>query len=271
MRFGETAHGTDERHAQTFDVLRATGQDALAGGDGEVMVSGTTGAVVAGDSGVRAFAGLAPELFAANRAGLQKFRAELAEGRFTPDAFQDGENFFGNRNVTAIVLEVPVEMIGAAGASVHAWTTVSLHGHAPEMQVSRWGLPLMTHIYMLDAAEKEQYNRVRPSEETPHFSEIVAASVHRMTTLAGTADDPAAYASRIVDQLFPTTLPYVLGSPAVFDLAGFNGRRLTDNVMNVMLSLATRAPIDNGVAVDKANIVKTFPYFGAPVPDPVRD
>jgi hypothetical protein len=46
--------------------------------------------------------------------------------------------------VTAIVLEIPINLIGLG--DVRAWATVSLHGHAPEVQVSRWGLPLITHI-----------------------------------------------------------------------------------------------------------------------------
>ena len=29
---------------------------------------------------------------------------------------------------------------------VHAWATASLYGHAPEVQVSRWGLPLITNV-----------------------------------------------------------------------------------------------------------------------------
>ena len=65
----------------------------------------------------------------------------------------------------------------------------------------------------------------------------------------GSADDPAAYAQRVVERLFPTTLPYVLGSAASFGFAGFNGRALTDNVENVMLSLQANTPIDQGAAV----------------------
>ena len=58
--------------------------------------------------------------------------------------FHDGANYFQNRNVTAIVMEVPAQSIGDPAATVRAWITVSLCGHAPEVQVSRWGLPLLT-------------------------------------------------------------------------------------------------------------------------------
>ena len=68
------------------------------------------------DAGVRIFAGLAPDLFAANRTGIDAFRAALAAGKFAPDLFHDGANYFQNRNVTAIVIEVPTQSIGDPAA-----------------------------------------------------------------------------------------------------------------------------------------------------------
>jgi hypothetical protein len=67
------------------------------------------------------------------------------------------------------------------------------------------------------------------------------------------------------------TLPYVLDSAASFDFAGFNGRAITDNVMNVMLSLQTNTPVDDGASVARTNILDEFPYFGAPHADPIVD
>jgi hypothetical protein len=217
IRFGEVGHaegaGPEGRHVQTLEVRRATGRDAAEGTEGDVIASGTTGRIAAGDAGVRIFAGLAPDLFAANRTGNVAFRAALAVGKFAPDLFHDGANYFQNRNVTAIVMEVPTQSIGDPAATVRAWVTVSLCGHAPEVQVSRWGLPLMTHIFITDPAVQDDYNRSLPAADVPRFSQIVADALARVTQLAGTADDPAAYAQRVVERLFPTTLPYVLAFP----------------------------------------------------------
>jgi Domain of unknown function (DUF4331) len=265
------ARGPEGRHGQTMEVRRATGRDAGEGTQGEVIASGITGRIVAGDAGTRIFAGLAPDLFAANKAGIDAFRAALAAGKFAPDVFHDGANYFQNRNVTAIVMEVPTHFIGDAAATVRAWITVSLCGHVPEVQVSRWGLPLMTHAFITDEAVRDDYNRSRPSADVPRFSQIVADALARITPLAGTADDPAAYAQRMVERLFPTTLPYVLDSAASFGFAGFNGRAMTDNIENVMLSLQANTPIDQGAAVDRTNILSEFPYFGAPHADPIVD
>ena len=48
--------------------------------------------------------------------------------------FHDGANYFQNRNVTAIVMEVPTQLIGDPAVTVRAWITVSLCGHALEVQ-----------------------------------------------------------------------------------------------------------------------------------------
>jgi hypothetical protein len=275
IRLGQVGHaqgqGPESRHVQTLEVRRATGRDAAEGTEGEVIASGTTGRIVAADAGVRIFAGLASDLFAANRAGFAAFREALAAGKFAPDSFHGGVNGFQNRNVTAIVMGVPTQWIGDPAAMVRAWVTVSLCGHAPEVQVSRWGLPLVTHIFITDAAAKDDYNRSLPSADVPRFSQIVADALPRVTQLADSTEDPAAYAQRVVERLFPTTLPYVLDSAASFGFAGFNGRAMTDNVMNVMLSLQTNTPIDNGATVARTNILDEFPYFGAPHADPIVD
>jgi hypothetical protein len=118
-------------------VRRATGRDAAQCTEGEVIASGTTGRIAAGDAGVRIFAGLAPDLFTANRTGIDAYRAALAAGKFAPDLFHGGANYFQNRNVTAIVIEVPTQSIGEAAATVRAWVTVSLYGHAPEVHGQR--------------------------------------------------------------------------------------------------------------------------------------
>jgi hypothetical protein len=67
VQFGAPTHadGGEHRHVQTFAVRRATGADALKGAAGELIISGNTGRVVKADQGCLAYAGLAPDLFAA--------------------------------------------------------------------------------------------------------------------------------------------------------------------------------------------------------------
>jgi len=142
VQFGAPAYadGGEDRHVQTFAVRRATGADALKGAAGDLIISGDTGRVVKSDQGCLAYAGLAPDLFATNGAGFGAFRKALwSENRFAPEAFQNGQSFFADNNVTAIVLEVPSSLIGQG--VVHAWATASLYGHAPGSCRMNWTRP----------------------------------------------------------------------------------------------------------------------------------
>ena len=265
VKFGPVSHtdGGERRHVQTFEARRATGQSALRGEEGDLIASGRTGEPATTPEGVSVFAGLSPDLFAGDAAALEAFRsAFFKEGRFDPAAFQNRKNYFARRNVTAIVLEVPSEMIGRG--KVRGWATVSLVGHAPEVQVSRWGLPLITHVFMPDMTMREDYNHSTPADDVPRFSGQIGGIAENLTRLAGSASDPSDYAKRLIARLCPTTLPYELDTAAAFDFAGFNGRALADDVMDVILTLATNTALGDGVAPDRDRVWGEFPYFGPP-------
>jgi hypothetical protein len=87
--------------------------------------------------------------------------------------------------------------------------------------------------------------------------------VTRLTRLGGTAADPADHARRLVERLCPVTLPYELGTVAAFGSDGFNGRGLADDVMDVILTLATNTQLSDGVAPDSGRMRDELPYFGA--------
>lgn len=268
--FGAVTHSEKEpgKHLQSIQVLRATGDAAKRGAEGDLIASGPTDTVVETNGAVKVFAGLAPDLFAGDAAALHAFHnATYNENRFAPDAFQNRENFFSEKNVSAIVLEVPSHLIGQG--LVRAWATVSLHGHAPEVQVSRWGLPLITHVFLSDPALpdiKEHYNRAVPADDLTLFGPHIGNYAGKLAGLSGFVHDPAAYATRLVNRVCPTTLPYELDTEAGFYYADINGRGLADDVMDVMLTFATNTPLGDGVAPDKKRMRSDFPYFGEPFP-----
>ena len=210
---------------------------------------------------------LGTDLFAADAVAMRDLQnAFYNEHRYDGDAFlRHRENFFDNRNITAIVLEVPNHLIGKG--TVHAWATVSLYGHAPEMQVSRWGLPMITHLFLNDPGNqevKETFNKSVPSDDIALFSGYIADYTQKMTTYAGSVMNPEEYGRQMVSRLCPNTLPYELGTAAAFDLARFNGRPLGDDVQDVMLTLASNRPLEDGAAPDRNRIRTEFPYFGEP-------
>ncbi|MGC2652867.1 MAG: DUF4331 family protein [Mycobacterium sp.] len=262
LRFGDIVNvpsrSADVDHAQRFEMRRA--EYAPNGLDGDKLASGHTNEVVHGERGIRVFAGVVKDPFAGDAAALEAFKAAFARGVYQPEAFRNRVNFFQNRTVASIVLELPNELI-ANTTRVSAWTTVSLYGHAHEQQVARWGLPLLTHIYLDRDDVREQFNRACPSDDNSLFISSIASTVAHYTALAGTAADPEAYASRVAGLFGSLTLPYELGTAASFDYAGFNGRSLLDNVMDNMLSLLTNSPLGTGIGPDPAQFTATFPYL----------
>ena len=261
VRFG--AGGRDRGgngYRQTFEVRRATGPDAVAGPGGELLTNGATSEVTGSGQGVQAFAGVAGDVFAGDGSALEAYEASFTLGGYAPEMFQNHVNLFETRHVAVIVLEVPTELMGEG--LVHGWATISLYGHAPETQVARWGLPLLTHLFMREAQMREDFNRTPPWGDNDRFTAQIAAVVRETTRRAGTTANPANYAQRLLARLGPLTLPYRLGTPASFDYTGFNGRALADDVMDVMLSLRANSALGDGVAPDPALIRADFPYFG---------
>jgi hypothetical protein len=266
FRFGESRHrnGSEHTHIQPFVVRKATGDDALRGDAEETLVEGETSSV-ATNADLRAYVGTAPDLFAANTGFRAFMTAFYKDQRYGGDALLHQQNPFARRNVTAIVLELPSELIGQG--KINAWTTISLFGHAPEVQVSRWGLPMVTHIFLNNPSDqevKEQFNASAPSEDVKRFAKSIADFAEKMTTYAGSAQNPAEYGKQIAGRLCPDTLPYELGTRAAFEVASFNGRALGDDAMDVMLTLAADTPIVDGLAPDRARIRNDFPYYGVP-------
>jgi hypothetical protein len=187
------------------------------------------------------------------------------EDRFDGSVFQHQKNFFKNRNVMALVLEVPNSMIGKG--KVHLWSTASLFGHAPEVQICRWGLPLFTHLYLSDTATADLLDRFHergPADDVELFGAAVTRFTSRLASKAGATINPEEYGAQLAARLLPVMLPYELGSDAAFGLAAFNGRPLATDAYDVMLTLGANRPITDGVSPDASRICGEFPYYGRP-------
>jgi hypothetical protein len=252
------ARGTGAAYGQRFTVRRSVGADG--GSTGDVLMSGVTGASASGRDGARAFAGVVHDAFAGDAAALNAFKNAFLRGEYRPEIFDNRVNYFHDRTIGAIVLEVPSRLISRT-PQVDMWATVLLHGHAPDQQVARWGLPLFTHIFLRDDELREQFNRSAPFEDSAAFVASTIDAVTRHVTASGTATDPAAYARRVADLFGSFNLPYQLGSAASFDFTGFNGRSLNDNVMDVMLTLLVNSPLGIGIRPDPARFSAEYPYL----------
>jgi hypothetical protein len=253
---------------QAFTVLRATG-DEIAGTGGDVLVEGTVGQEAGGAGGVRAFVGRAAELWAADAFGFfTVVNGLFKEGRYATEAFDHQANLFKGRNNMATVLEVPNSLIGAL--AVRAWSTVSLAGHAPETPVYRWGLPLLTHLFLSDPSTPDLpdlYRSTEPVHDEQVFGDAVHHFVTTMSGLAGAVEDPEEYARQVTGRIVPCVLPYELGTEAEFTPGRFNGRPLDCDAFDVMLTLGAGTQVADGASPDASRIRSAFPYCGIPYSD----
>jgi hypothetical protein len=267
--FSEPSRPSDgDGDVQAFTVLRATG-DEIAGTGGDVLVEGTVGQEAEGPGGVRAFVGRAAELWAADAFGFfTVVNGLFKEGRYATEAFDHQANLFKGRNNMATVLEVPNSLIGAP--AVRAWSTVSLAGHAPETLVYRWGLPLLTHLFLSDPSTPDLpdlYRSTEPAHDAQVFGDAVHHFVTTMSGLAGAVEDPEEYARQVTERIVPCVLPYELGTEAEFTPGRFNGRPLDCDAFDVMLTLGAGTPVADGASPDVNRIRSVFPYCGIPYSD----
>jgi hypothetical protein len=117
--------------SQTLRVLAAAGADIVDRRRGIEVGSGTTGETSRldfGGSSGSVWAGLAADPFWADGVALAGFLAGIAEGRYQPEIFDQHANVFDGRNVSALVLELPGQELGAGAVSV--WARITLYGHA---------------------------------------------------------------------------------------------------------------------------------------------
>ena len=80
-----------------------------------------------------------------------------------------------------------------------------------------------------------------------------------------TAEDAEGYGQTVARELFPDVLPYVVGTPATYGFAAFNGRTLADNAPEAMLSLVLNTGVDSGLKPSVAAHLRdgSFPYVVA--------
>lgn len=258
FRFGEP----DASGQQALTVLRAEGEDAQAGTAGEQIAQGRTNEQVLLAKEGRVWAGLRADAFYADGVAALVFQqAALTQHTYLPNVFDQGFNVFEGRNVTSIVLELPTSALGQGVIGV--WATTSQHGHGISVQIERIGLPLIQPFFNIDDERSEAHNRRQPRADREFGRPRVAEIVTLFARLAGTTESPEAYGQVVADLLLPDILHYRLGTPASFSFAARNGRRLTDDVADVVLSLLVNSPLSDHVGYD-GRIQSHFPYMATP-------
>jgi Domain of unknown function (DUF4331) len=212
-------------------------------------------------------------------------------------------------NVTRDGKSVSSDM--AANAVVGVWASterqsisVKGHGHGSFRQISRLGNPLVNEV-IIPLGQKDRFNRTQPKDDAKNYGKYVltpelAAVLNKLFPglvnapeknrtdivqavlqgIPGLNAFPGAAGKNATDTLKinlgtpPTASPNRLGALAG-DNAGYpNGRRLTDDVVDIDLQVVAGAlatppnnvPLGDGVNQNDVQFLSSFPYVAPPKP-----
>jgi len=233
-----------ERGVQTAIVRRVDGPQAAGTGDsGRVIVDGapvSTGlaARITEARDIRFFAGWRSDPFFCDVEGAKN------NFQFT------GEDFFADKDVCSIVLEVPNSALGTK--EVRLWArTLTLGDGGGWIQVERGARPAQAVILV---EEKDAYLAGEPADDE-HF---LAAFAHALKHTGGYAP---AEAKRVAGTLLPDVLLYDPARPASFP---DNGRTLTDDAFDSFIRILTNGKVTEDKVGPHGDLLIDFPYVGPP-------
>jgi Domain of unknown function (DUF4331) len=238
---------------QPFRLSELSGEDARSDdASGALVLEGRTGETSA-EGDIRIWAGRVDDPFYIDLSLLEKVNGSVRNGtpldlsEWDPDKAQ---NSFAGTTVETIVLEVSHRHPQLqAGAYIGVWCVTHLETDAGGWrQINRGGHPMIWPIFWPDDVKfTNPANTRHPSEDVAAVGEQMADLIATAVEASGTADDSRAYGQAVSGRLFPDVLPYVVGTPATYGFATFNGRTLADNAPEAMLSLVTNTSVPSGL------------------------
>jgi hypothetical protein len=168
-----------------------------------------------------------------------------------------GSDFFIDKNVFSIVLEMPNHALGKnPKIGVFARTLLSSgdgDGGADDYtRDDRMGRPAINTVFNHGSA-KNLFNSIDPTQDQALFEASFQATLSSFGYSADQAD-------AIADILLPDILTYDYTSKAGY----LNGRRLTDDVIDISLALVTNGLITTDMVGPHTDYLSHFPYLGLP-------
>jgi hypothetical protein len=235
---------SDKDGAQTATIRRVEGaQAAGTGDDGKVIVEGVpvstgpeTEVAEAGD--YRFFAGWRSDPFFFDVQGA------LNNLQFT------GDDYFADKDVCSIVLEVPNSALGSGKMGLWARTLNGASGKW--VQADRGARSNQTPF--LAGEQNAAYLSAEPADDARFIPVFAHALEH-------TGGYTPAEATRVAGTLLPDLLNYDPTRPASYP---DNGRALTDDVVDFFLPLLTNGKVTRDNVGPHTDLLASFPYVGAP-------
>ena len=167
-----------------------------------------------------------------------------------------GDDFFAEKDVCSIVLEVPNSALGAN--SLGAYTKIGLWQRALDgtggkwVQADRGALP--SQSVFLTGDHKAAYLAAEPADD----ARFIPVFAHSLEHTGGYAPEEA---TRVAATLLPDILFYDPTRPAAYP---DNGRTLSDDVMDHFISILTNGKVKGDNVGPHRDLLAAFPYLGTP-------
>ena len=236
--FRITFSNPDDRGVQRVRLKEIAGRDDDGEDGNGVEATGPTGENIAVGGGGTLRAGRFDDPFFFD---LLAFRNGLA---FCPGGV--GTNFFRGLDTLAIVLELPSAHFGTSQIGV--WGIASQGGKT----IDRMGRPAINTVF-IPGALKDAFNETKPADDRQRFGQIVTSALASLG-----AANPAALAQFLLPDILTVNTSDASGFP--------NGRRLTDDVIDIELGLITNNGVTTDCVANDSNFRTTFPYLAVPNP-----
>ena len=224
--------------------LSASGDTLIEG----APVSFGSDPIVTEADGYRFFAGLRSDPFFFDLLGF------LNDFHFT------GSDFFIDKNVFSMVLDVPNRALGT-NPNVGIWSRCNKPVSGKLTQIDRMGRPAINTVFN-HLTSKNIFNSITPNKDrttlngdTPPVT-FEASFISTLESFGYSSTD----ATTIAEILLPDLLTYDYSSPAGF----LNGRNLTDDVIDIELSLVTNGAVTSDGVGPHTDLLDHFPYLGKP-------
>jgi hypothetical protein len=230
--------------AQTATLRRVQGPEAAATGDGgQTIIQGAPVSVdreprVTEAGGYRFFAGWRSDPFFFDPEGA------INNLQFT------GADFFADKDVCSIVLEVPNSALGAK--EVGLWVRTLDGAGGSRVQADRGARP--SQSVFLPGDQRTAYLAAEPADD----ARFISLFAHSLEHAGGYSPEEA---RRVAATLLPDMMRFDPTRPASYPN---NGRKLTDDVSDYFLSILTNGRVTMDKVGPHGDLLTEFPFLGPP-------